>query len=130
NVARVEAVGEHEGWPYLVLEYIAGATLAQILRGRVRAGAPLPRDQIVAIVACIADGLHAAHEATDELGHPLGIVHRDVSPSNVLIDTHGQVKLIDFGVAKARKRLAKTTPGSVKGKLAYMAPEQLAGHDH
>lgn len=129
NVARVEAIDEHQGSPYLVMEYISGATLTQILRDHVRSGAPLPLDQIVAIAAAVADALHAAHESTDELGNPLGIVHRDVSPSNVLIDTHGQVKLIDFGVAKARKRLAKTQPGSVKGKLAYMAPEQLAGRD-
>jgi serine/threonine-protein kinase len=129
NVARVEAIAEHDGWPYLVMEYIEGATLTQILRARARAEAPLPLEHTVAIIARIAEALHAAHEATDELGSPLGIVHRDVSPSNVLIDTHGHVKLIDFGVAKARHRLARTMPGSVKGKLAYMAPEQLAGSD-
>jgi len=129
NVAQVEAIDEHEGAPYLVMEYIEGATLMQVLRARSQRRDPLPIELAVAIVARVAEGLHAAHETTDELGRPLGIVHRDVSPSNVLIDTAGHVKLIDFGVAKARHRLAKTTPGSVKGKLAYMAPEQLAGQD-
>lgn len=127
NVVHVEAVEEHEGSPYLVMEYVEGVTLATILRARTQRRAPLPAELAVAIVARVADGLHAAHEATDGLGRPLGIVHRDVSPSNVLIDTAGRVKLIDFGVAKARQRLARTLPGSVKGKLAYMAPEQLAG---
>ncbi len=127
NVVRVDSLGEHEGWPYLVMEHIRGATLGQILRARAVARAPLTIPIVIALAAQIADALHAAHESVDELGRPLGIVHRDVSPSNVLVNTDGRVKLIDFGIARARTRLAKTTPGSVKGKLAYMAPEQLAG---
>lgn len=126
NVATVEAVAEHEGAPYLVMEYVEGVTLTQILRARLQRREWLPIELAIAIVMRVADALHAAHETADELGRPLGIVHRDVSPSNILIDKRGQVKLIDFGVAKARHRLATTTPGSVKGKLAYMAPEQLA----
>ncbi len=125
NVVHVETIAEHEGVPYLVMEHIRGADLASVLRAWGRARVPLPIPVVVAIVAQIAEGLHAAHEGVDDLGQPLGIVHRDVSPSNVLIDTLGAVKLIDFGVAKARSRLARTMPGCVKGKLAYMSPEQL-----
>ncbi len=127
NVVHVERIAEHEGTPYLVMEHIPGADLAAVLRARARDRAHLPVPLAVAIAAQIAEGLHAAHESTDELGQPLGIVHRDVSPGNVLIDRAGTVKVIDFGIARARTRLAKTTPGSVKGKLAYMAPEQLEG---
>lgn len=129
NVVAIEAIAEHEGRPYLVMEYVEGLTLAQLLRARAESHAPLAVEHAVAIACRLAEGLHAAHECKDELGDPLGIIHRDVSPSNVLIDTSGQVKLIDFGVAKARRRLAKTAPGSVKGKLAYMAPEQLEAGD-
>ncbi|HEY8432255.1 MAG TPA: serine/threonine-protein kinase [Sandaracinaceae bacterium] len=127
NVVRVERIASCERGPYIVMEYVRGATLAAVLRARAAARAPLPVELAVAIAAKIAEALHAAHETRDELGHELGIVHRDVSPSNVLLGVRGDVKLIDFGVARARKRLARTMPGCVKGKLAYMAPEQLAG---
>ena len=127
NVVRVEELGMHEGHHYLVMEYIDGVTLADLLRGLIRGGEALRVDVAVSIAAEVAAGLHAAHDCVDELGQPLNLVHRDVSPQNVLIDRRGHVKLIDFGVAKARHRLAQTVGGAVKGKLAYMAPEQLAG---
>lgn len=125
GIVHVESVGEHEGFPYLVMDYVEGFTLATALRARMAARELVPVDVAVSIAAQLADALHAAHETVDEDGQALGLVHRDVSPSNVLIDSRGHVRLIDFGVAKARDRLASTAPGEVKGKLAYMAPEQL-----
>ena len=127
NVVHVEELGEEGGELYLVMELIAGVTLADLLQGLVARRAPLPIDVAIAIAAQVADGLHGAHEATDEHGHSLGLVHRDISPQNVLLGSRGHVKVIDFGVAKAAGRLAESVVGSVKGKLAYMAPEQILG---
>jgi serine/threonine-protein kinase len=127
NVVHVEAFEQLGDLHYLVMEYIEGCTLAQVLRDRAQRREPLPAELAVAILAQVAAGLHAAHEAADELGQPLNIIHRDVSPQNVLLGVAGHVKLIDFGVAKAQHRLAASVSGEIKGKLAYMAPEQLAG---
>ncbi|WP_438044442.1 serine/threonine-protein kinase [Sorangium sp. So ce128] len=110
---------------FLVMEYVRGESLARLLRAARarRAPAPVP---IVASIACGAlHGLHAAHEARSESGEPLGIVHRDVSPENLLVGVDGTARLLDFGIAKARGRLSTTRGGQIKGKLAYMAPEQL-----
>ncbi|HJL18535.1 MAG TPA: serine/threonine-protein kinase [Sandaracinaceae bacterium LLY-WYZ-13_1] len=129
NVVHVEGLAEHRGEHYLVMEFIEGVTLVDILRSLIARGEQMPVDIAVSIAAEVAKGLHAAHESTDDAGRPLGIVHRDVSPQNVLVDRRGFVKIIDFGVAKAQHRLSKTATGAVKGKLAYMSPEQLAGED-
>ncbi|MDC0676131.1 serine/threonine-protein kinase [Sorangium atrum] len=110
---------------FLVMEYVRGESLARLLRAARARGAPAPVP-IVASIACGAlHGLHAAHEACSESGDPLGIVHRDVSPENVLVGVDGTARLLDFGIAKARGRLSTTRGGQIKGKLAYMAPEQL-----
>ncbi|WP_437994332.1 serine/threonine-protein kinase [Sorangium sp. So ce145] len=110
---------------FLVMEYVRGESLARLLRAARAGGAPAPVP-IVASIACGAlHGLHAAHEARSESGEPLGIVHRDVSPENVLVGVDGAARLLDFGIAKARGRLSTTRGGQIKGKLAYMAPEQV-----
>ncbi|MBL8744075.1 MAG: serine/threonine protein kinase, partial [Myxococcales bacterium] len=106
----------------LVLEYVHGDSLARLLRSS--ASAP-PLAVANAVLAGALHGLHAAHEATSETGEPLGIVHRDVSPQNVLVGVDGLARVLDFGIAKARGRLQTTREGQVKGKLAYMAPEQI-----
>jgi serine/threonine-protein kinase len=112
---------------FLVMEYIDGLSLAElILRARERS--MLPIDVVVRVVAHIADALHYAHVATDEAGQRLHIVHRDVSPSNIMLGRDGRVKLLDFGVAKARTHATKTRSGVVKGKFAYMSPQQCLGH--
>ncbi len=127
NVVHVQALEQVGALHYLVMEYIEGSTLAQVLRNQVQKGEPLAADVAVAITAQVAAGLHAAHDTADELGRPLNIIHRDVSPQNVLLGVGGHVKLIDFGVAKARHRLSASISGEIKGKLAYLAPEQVMG---
>jgi serine/threonine-protein kinase len=128
NVAAVEDLGEEGDELYMVIEHVPGASFAQVLTKLTTMGRRLLPAMSVAIVADAAAGLHAAHEARDEHGRALNIVHRDVSPQNVLLGTQGQVKVIDFGVAKASQRLQKTTGKELKGKLRYMAPEQLDGN--
>ncbi|WP_434048454.1 MULTISPECIES: serine/threonine-protein kinase [Sorangium] len=110
---------------FLVMDYVRGESLARLLRAARARGEPAP-PPIVASIACGAlHGLHAAHEARSESGEPLGIVHRDISPENVLVGVDGAARLLDFGIAKARGRLSTTRGGQLKGKLYYMAPEQI-----
>ncbi len=130
NVCAPSELGEERGVLYLTMEWIDGGSLASILGpSRSRRG----RDSIDVRVAAriIADacaGLHAAHELFDDNGDPLHVVHRDVSPQNILISTTGEVKVVDFGVAKAFGQMhAETRAGDLKGKVAYMAPEQVMG---
>ena len=123
NVVRVEEFGQANGRYYLVMEYVHGASLAQTI-GVLRKRGRIPVEQAVAIAIQIAGGLHGAHEATDDEGKALGIVHRDVSPHNVLLSFKGSVRVIDFGIAKAREVGGQTKTGSLRGKLAYMPPEQ------
>lgn len=109
----------------LVMEYVSGLTIADLIR----AVHPrkLPPRMVTAILADALRGLHAAHETVDEHGRPLGIIHRDVSPPNVHLGADGVARILDFGVAKAAHRAQTTRIGELKGKLAYMAPEQLNG---
>jgi serine/threonine-protein kinase len=124
NIVQILDFDLFDGGAYLVTEYIAGCDLRTMLH---HLGAA-PRFEIaVAILAELATGLDAAHEACDGEGTPLNLVHRDVSPSNVLLGVHGEVKIADFGVAKARSRSYHTVSGSIKGKAPYMAPEQILG---
>jgi serine/threonine-protein kinase len=123
NVVPTLDVVATEGELFLVMEYVAGESLAKLTRGQHRASNRL----ISAVMAGALHGLHAAHEAKDERGNPLGIVHRDVSPQNILVGTDGVPKILDFGVAKASGRTQHTREGQIKGKLSYMPPEQLRG---
>jgi eukaryotic-like serine/threonine-protein kinase len=128
NVVYVEEFGEHDGVYYIVMEYVDGCSLQQLLHACVAGGRKLSPAIAVHIAIEVAAGLHAAHETRGEDGEPLGIVHRDVSPSNVLLTRDGRVKVIDFGIAKARGRLGATRSGSgLKGKLRYMSPDQAWG---
>ncbi|NUP11652.1 MAG: serine/threonine protein kinase [Polyangiaceae bacterium] len=125
NVVRVYEVFLHEGELVLVMEYVRGQTIARLLDA---SGSERPPIAIVMGIALGAlAGLHAAHEARDDDDRPLGIVHRDVSPQNILVGTDGLARILDFGVAKAVSRLHQSRPGQIKGKLSYMAPEQLRG---
>lgn len=114
----------HRAELVLVLDYVHGDSLARLLRS----SGPVPPDLAASIVLGLLHGLHAAHEAVGPGGVPLEIVHRDVSPENVLVGVDGIPRLADFGIAKARHRLRTTMDGSVRGKLPYMAPEQLTSN--
>lgn len=127
NVVHTEELGEANGMYYLAMEYVHGCTLAQFLMRLIQQKRGLAPEVAAHITMKVADGLHAAHEVKDETGRPLGVVHRDISPQNVLLAYNGQVKLIDFGVAKAAGRSRETTGASLKGKIRYMSPEQAWG---
>ena len=127
NLVTVLDAGEHDGYDYLVLEYVHGASLRALMQtdagGRVR---DVPAAAALAITADVARALHHAHELTDQDGAPIGLVHRDVSPGNVLLALDGAVKLADFGIAKETR--VATLSGSMHGTVTYMAPEQCRGH--
>jgi serine/threonine protein kinase len=126
NVVQTLDVVLCEGELFLVMEYVPAVALSHLLQSAQARGERAPAAVAAAIVADVLRGLHAAHEATDEEGHPLDIVHRDVSPQNILLGTDGNARVLDFGVAKATGRAAQATrEGQVKGKFAYMAPEQV-----
>jgi len=124
NVVQVIDVVSTDDDLLLVMEYVRGLSLHELLRAS--PDARVPFDIAVSIAIDVLHGLHAAHEAVGPDGKPLGLVHRDVSPQNLLVDTLGVTKLTDFGVAKAAGRLRSTRDGSIKGKIAYMSPEQVA----
>jgi serine/threonine-protein kinase len=127
NVIQTLDVESSEGEIFVVLDYVHGDSLSRLLREARRVGEPATPELVCAILFGALEGLHAAHEARDPKGDPLELVHRDVSPHNILIGTDGIARVLDFGVAKARGRAQTTRVGQLKGKLSYMAPEQLRG---
>jgi eukaryotic-like serine/threonine-protein kinase len=126
NICKIYTAGEVDNTLFIAMEFVDGVDLWKLMR-RARedldTGFPLPH--ALHVTQQILQGLHAAHTATDTDGSPLGLVHRDVSPQNILLSRNGEVKVIDFGVAKARTNSAKTAAGMVKGKVMYLSPEQL-----
>lgn len=125
NIVQTFEVDQLEQMPYIAMEYVKGATLAQLLR-KVRQEYRKPQHgHIVSIFAGVCAGLDYAHNAKDAAGRPLHIVHRDISPQNIMVSLDGTAKIFDFGIAKAAGSLALTGIDRVKGKFAYMAPEQL-----
>jgi serine/threonine-protein kinase len=127
-VATLDMVaGEEE--VFLVMEYVAGETLARLFSTLQQRGERVSPRIAAGIMTGVLYGLHAAHEATNERGEPLEIVHRDVSPQNVLVGADGLARLLDFGIAKGKGRLQTTRAGQLKGKVSYMSPEQILGEE-
>ncbi|ATB35264.1 serine/threonine protein kinase [Cystobacter fuscus] len=123
NIARVWDMGEVAGELYLAMEYVAGKTLNRLAWRLRKQGRTLPVGLALLVAERMCQGLAHAHDVTDEHGHPLHLVHRDLSPANVCISYAGEVKIIDFGAAQSTLKEAQTAPSVVMGSLAYMAPE-------
>lgn len=126
NVVQILDLGLEEGCYFIAMEYLAGEDFSTVIRAAAKRGEYLPLGVVLKVVADAAHGLNFAHEVTDAKGQPLNIVHRDVSPSNIFVTYNGQVKMLDFGIAKAESRVTNTTAGVVKGKYQYMSPEQAS----
>jgi len=129
NVVQVFDIGVGDDTYFIVMEYVDGANLKAVIEHRKQVGRPLPIEAACMIALRTCEGLSYAHEARDALGQPLGIVHRDVSPPNVLITRHGEVKVVDFGLAKANSQLESSEPGIIKGKFSYLSPEAALGEE-
>jgi serine/threonine protein kinase len=127
NVCRVHGLGHHGATWFIVMEYLHGVALSRMLSRLAKKHQYIDFRIIAGIVVQACEGLHHAHELRDGDGHLLNVVHRDVSPPNIMLASDGLVKLLDFGIAKARGANSKTRTGTVKGKNAYMSPEQILG---
>ena len=125
NIVQTFELGEHENRYYMVMEFLAGLSLAMVVRRATERipGGKIPTALILNMAAQAAAGLHYAHERQAN-GKPLNMVHRDISPQNLVISFEGVVKVVDFGIARAELRETKTKAGTIKGKFAYMSPEQ------
>ena len=128
NVVQVIDVGEDSSGVFIVMDYVEGEALAWLLKSERGGAQPIPGPVKLKILSDALEGLHAAHRAEDAEGNPLGVVHRDFSPQNLMVGTDGVTRLIDFGVAKLARSSVQTKTGLIKGKVAYMSPEQTRGH--
>jgi serine/threonine protein kinase len=127
NCVQIHDLGKERGVFYIAMEYIFGETLWNLLATVAETRVPLPPPAVAALIAAACDGLHAAHELQDAQGRPYNLVHRDVSPQNIMVAFDGRTKVLDFGVAKAETGRQATATGIVKGKFSYMSPEQITG---
>jgi len=125
HVVSVVDVGEDDAGPYLVMDFVEGVSLADVVARTATRGTLVPMPIALRIAVQIAEGLHAVHETAGADGRPLQLIHRDISPQNVLIGFDGTARVTDFGIAKALGRATRTTTGVLKGKLGYLAPERL-----
>jgi serine/threonine protein kinase len=127
NICQIYQLGRHEDSFYIALEYVDGRDIGSVLDLHQKQGRPIPLPQACYIISRACEGLDYAHNKKSNDGKPLNIIHRDISPPNILISFEGEVKLIDFGLAKAVGSSIQTQAGIIKGKLAYMSPEQVRG---
>ena len=127
NVVQTLDIVAMSGELFLVMDFVQGESLSRLIRAAGARGERIPPEMVTSVMVGVLHGLHAAHEARSDRGEPLDIVHRDVSPHNILVGTDGVARVLDFGVAKAIGRIQTTREGQLKGKLAYMAPEQVRG---
>jgi serine/threonine-protein kinase len=127
NIVRVYDIGQANGRYFFAMEFLHGKDLRQIVKAAHAAARPVPLDHALNICIGVCAGLHYAHEKLDFDGRPLNIIHRDVSPQNVLVTFDGGVKLVDFGIAKTSRGASAACWGTLKGKVRYLSPEQCAG---
>jgi serine/threonine protein kinase len=127
NCVQVFDIGVGDNTYFIVMEYVDGADLKGVIEYRRKHNLPFPVEEACLICVRICEGLAYAHELTDSKGESLHIVHRDMSPPNVLITRHGEVKIVDFGLAKANSQLERSEPGIIKGKFSYLSPEAAKG---
>ena len=127
NIAQVFDLGQVDGIYYIAMEFVDGVDILQLVNGLHASGEKLPIEAVAFVARQMCSGLHYAHTRQDAKGNPLNIVHRDISPQNILVSRNGEVKVVDFGIAKAAGVSTKTQAGVIKGKVNYMAPEQALG---
>jgi len=127
NIAQIYDLGKVADDYFIVMEYVEGKTLSQIMKRLRTEARHIPIAYAIAICAEVAKGLDYMHRKLDEEGNPLHVIHRDISPQNVILSTAGTVKIIDFGIAKAKNKISTTDSGILKGKFAYMSPEHAEG---
>ncbi len=127
NIVSIFDLGETNGNYFIAMEFIDGPNLRAVGNRAAELNELLPIPEVLKIISMAAAGLQYAHDLTDEQGHPLGLVHRDISPDNILVHRNGAAKVVDFGIAKAANSSGATRTGTLKGKVAYMPPEQLRG---
>ncbi|MEL6543699.1 MAG: serine/threonine-protein kinase, partial [Myxococcota bacterium] len=127
NIVQIYELGKFENQYYIAMEYVSGKDLRQLLDRYRKKGKVLPVPAAAYITARICEGLDYAHRKKDPAGRQLNVIHRDVSPQNILVSYEGAVKITDFGIAKAEDRASKTQAGVLKGKFGYMSPEQVRG---
>ncbi|MBN2493679.1 MAG: protein kinase [Deltaproteobacteria bacterium] len=126
NIVQIFDLGEVHGEYYLAMEYVHGASLSMLLKACSQTQVKIPAEIAVKTISMACEGLHYAHNFADEDGVPLNLIHRDISPQNIMLSYTGAVKLLDFGVAKAAINVYRTQATSMKGKIAYMSPEQIS----
>src|SRR5581483_11713456 len=129
NVVSIYEVGLWNGTYFIAMEYIGGRNLSQLIKASLKKNLPIPPAVVARIIHDAAVGLDHAHSAKDGQGRSLNIVHRDISPQNIMVREDGVTKVVDFGIARASNRASRTATGAVKGKLAYMAPEQVTSRN-
>ncbi len=130
NIVQLYDIDTDNDVPFMAMEYVNGPSFQALLNRARRAGeVGIGAESAIRVICDVAAGLHYAHNATDADGEPIGLVHRDISPNNILISSEGVAKLLDFGVAKSRGRLSSTLAGTVKGKFSHMAPEQARSEE-
>lgn len=127
GIAQVLDMGEDNGVVYLAMEHVDGKDLHELMRLAKLAGLKMPRELVMFVLTELLEALDYAHHAKDGDGAPLDLIHRDVTPSNVMISKSGEVKLLDFGIARATERLQTSVSGAIRGKFGYMSPQQAAG---
>lgn len=127
NCVQVFDIGVGDDTYFIVMEYVDGSDLKGVIEHKRKLGQTFPVEEACLVCVRLCEGLAYAHELTDGYGQSLGIVHRDMSPPNVLITRHGEVKIVDFGLAKANSQLEKSEPGIIKGKFSYLSPEAAQG---